>query len=51
MHSTVLRAVAILAIACPTLAHAQLATFDNNPTDDAASNCTADADGIPIRDG
>lgn len=51
MHSTILRAVAILAIACPALAHAQLATFDDNPTDDPAYSCAADPDGAAIRDG
>ncbi|HYW52174.1 MAG TPA: PEP-CTERM sorting domain-containing protein [Gemmatimonadaceae bacterium] len=51
MHSTILRAVAVLAMACPAIAQAQLATFDDNPTADPRYSCAADADGIEIRDG
>ena len=45
------RAFAVLTLALPSVASAQLATFDDNPTASASYDCTNDRGGTVIRNG
>jgi PEP-CTERM motif len=51
MRRTFTRALAVAALALPTAASAQLATFDDNPTANGAYNCLTDGGGTLIRNG
>lgn len=51
MKRSLTRAFAVLTLALPSVASAQLATFDDNPTASARYNCINDGDGTAIRNG
>lgn len=51
MKRSLIRAFVVFTLALPSVASAQLATFDDNPTTTAGYNCTNDGDGTAIRDG
>ena len=51
MQRSISRAVALVALALPSVASAQLATFDDNPTSNGAYTCNSDGGGTLIRNG